>query len=63
YPGDVFGHVSLMTKLKNGKHQTQAIALTESEIWFLSFAQFQQLMQKYPEIEHLINSQLAEDIN
>jgi transcriptional regulator with AAA-type ATPase domain len=61
--GDLFGYVSLMTNLENGKHQTQAISLTESEIWFLSLTQFRQLTQQYPEIEHLLNAQLAEDLN
>jgi transcriptional regulator with AAA-type ATPase domain len=61
--GELFGYVSLMANLEKGKHQTQAIALTESEIWFLSLAHFCQLIQKYPEIEHLLNTQLAEDLN
>ncbi|MEB3309338.1 MAG: cyclic nucleotide-binding domain-containing protein [Snowella sp.] len=61
--GDLFGYVSWMTNLDKGTYQNQAIALTDSEIGFLAIAQFQQLMQDHPEIEHLLNSQLAADLN
>ena len=59
--GELFGYVSLMANLPNGQHQTQAIALTASEIWFLPQAQFRQLMQQYIELEHLFNGLLAQD--
>ena len=61
--GDLFGYVSLMANPENGKHQTQAIAINASEIWFLPLAQFRQLMQQHTEIEHLLNALLAEDLN
>ncbi len=61
--GDLFGYVTLIAKLKEGKHQTQAIAVTKSEIWFLPQAKFWQLMQQYPEMEHLFNTLLAQDLN
>lgn len=61
--GELFGYVSLMASPDNSQHQTQAIALTASEIWFLPQAQFQQLMQQYPAIEHVFNALLAQDLN
>jgi transcriptional regulator with AAA-type ATPase domain/ferredoxin len=61
--GDLFGYVTLIAKLKEGKHQTQAIAITNSEIWFLPQARFWQLMQQHPELEHLFNTLLAQDLN
>lgn len=61
--GELFGYASLMANPENGRHQTQAIALTASEIWFLPQAQFHQLMQQYSELEHLFNALLAQDLN
>ncbi|MBE9109214.1 cyclic nucleotide-binding domain-containing protein [Nodosilinea sp. LEGE 07298] len=61
--GDLFGYVSLMAQGDRGQHQTQAIALTACELWFLPQAQFRQLMQQYAEIEHLFNGLLAQDLN
>jgi transcriptional regulator with AAA-type ATPase domain/ferredoxin len=61
--GELFGYVTLIAKLKEGKHQTQAIAITNSEIWFLPQARFWQLMQQHPELEHLFNTLLAQDLN
>lgn len=61
--GDLFGYVTLIVKLKDGKHQTQAIAVTNSEIWFLPQARFWELMQQHPEMEHLFNTLLAQDLN
>ena len=61
--GDLFGYVTLIAQLQEGKHQTQAIAVTDSEIWFLPQAQFGQLMQQHPEMEHLFNTLLAQDLN
>lgn len=61
--GELFGYVSLMANPENGSHQTQATALTASEIWFLPQAQFRQLIQQYAEIEHLFNALLAQDLN
>jgi transcriptional regulator with AAA-type ATPase domain len=52
-----------MANPENSRHQTQAIALTTSEIWFLPEAQFRQLMQQYAEIERLFNALLAQDLN
>ncbi|MGG6293768.1 cyclic nucleotide-binding domain-containing protein [Leptolyngbya sp. AN02str] len=63
HAGELFGYVSLMANPENSRHQTQAIALTASEIWFLPQAQFRQLMQQYAEIEHLFNALLAQDLN
>ncbi|MBW4468344.1 MAG: cyclic nucleotide-binding domain-containing protein [Pegethrix bostrychoides GSE-TBD4-15B] len=61
--GELFGYVSLMANPKNGSHQTQAIALTASEIWFLPEARFRQLMQQYAEFERMFNTLLAQDLN
>ncbi|WP_017301603.1 cyclic nucleotide-binding domain-containing protein [Nodosilinea nodulosa] len=61
--GDLFGYVSLMANPDHGRHQTQAIALTASELWFLPQAQFHQLLQQYADIEHLFNALLAQDLN
>jgi transcriptional regulator with AAA-type ATPase domain/NAD-dependent dihydropyrimidine dehydrogenase PreA subunit len=61
--GEPFGYVSLMANPEIGRHQTQAIALTASEIWFLPQAQFHQLMQQSIELEHLFNALLAQDLN
>jgi len=61
--GELFGYVSLMATPKNSRHQTQAIALTASEIWFLPEAQFRQLMQQYAEFERMFNTLLAQDLN
>ncbi|MGA7931938.1 MAG: cyclic nucleotide-binding domain-containing protein, partial [Kovacikia sp.] len=61
--GELFGYVSLMATPENGRHQTQAIALTASEIWFLPEARFRQLMQQYAEFERLFNTLLAQDLN
>lgn len=61
--GDLFGYVSLMANPENSRHQTRAIALTVSEIWFLPQAQFRELMQQYTDIEHLFNALLAQDLN
>ena len=61
--GDIFGYVSLMANPEKGQHQTQAIALTASEIWLLPEAQFRQLMQQYAEFERMFNTLLAQDLN
>ncbi len=61
--GELFGYVSLMANPENSRHQTQAIALTASEIWFLPQAQFRQLMQQYVEFERMFNTLLAQDLN
>lgn len=63
HAGDLFGYVSLMANLENGRHQTQAIALIPSKIYFLPRDRFRQLIQQYSEIEHLLNSLLADDLN
>ena len=60
--GDLFGYVTLISRLNEGKHQTQAIAITTSEIWFLPQSQFGQLMEQHREMEHLFNTLLAEDL-
>jgi len=61
--GELFGYVSLLANPDSARHQTQAIALTASEIWFLPQPQFRQLMQQYAELEHLFNALLAQDLN
>ncbi len=61
--GDLFGYVSLMAQGDHGQHQTQAIALTACELWFLPQAQFRPLMQQYADLEHLFNGLLAQDLN
>ena len=61
--GDLFGYVSLMAQGDRGQHQTQAIALTACELWFLPQAQFRQLIQDYADLEHLFNGLLAQDLN
>ncbi len=61
--GELFGYVSLLANPDSARHQTQAIALTASEIWFLPQSQFRHLLQQYPELEHLFNGLLAQDLN
>jgi len=61
--GELFGYVSLLANPGSAQHQTQAIALTASEIWFLPQRLLRQLTQQYTEIEHLFNTVLAEDLN
>lgn len=61
--GDLFGYVSLMAQGERGQHQTQAIALTACDLWFLPQAQFRQIMQQYADLEHLLNGLLAQDLN
>ncbi|OLP20491.1 RNA polymerase subunit sigma-54 [Leptolyngbya sp. 'hensonii'] len=61
--GELFGYASLMAIPENGRHQTQAITLTASEIWFLPEAEFRQLMQQYAEFERMFNTLLAQDLN
>jgi CRP-like cAMP-binding protein len=61
--GDLFGYVSLMAQGDRGQHQTQAIALTACELWFLPQAQFHQLMGQYADLERLFNGLLAQDLN
>lgn len=61
--GEMFGYVSLMSTPEESQHQTQAIALTASELLFLPAAQFQQLMNQYTEIKQLFNTILAQDLN
>lgn len=61
--GELFGYVSLLANPDSARHQTQAIALTVSEIWFLPQPRFRQLMQQYAELDHLFNALLAQDLN
>jgi transcriptional regulator with AAA-type ATPase domain/NAD-dependent dihydropyrimidine dehydrogenase PreA subunit len=61
--GELFGYVSLMANPEKARHQTQAIALTASEIWLLPEAHFRQFMQHYPEFERMFNTLLAQDLN
>lgn len=52
-----------MANPENSRHQTQAMALTASEIWFLPEAKFRQFMQHYAEFERMFNTLLAQDLN
>jgi transcriptional regulator with AAA-type ATPase domain len=61
--GDLFGYVSLMGSADHGIHQTQAVALSASEVWFVPQAVFHQLMQRHPEFERLLNTLLVQDLN
>lgn len=61
--GDLFGHVSLMGGADHGIHQTQAVALSASEIGFVPQVVCHRLMQQHPEFEHLLNTLLVQDLN
>ncbi len=60
--GDLFGYAALMTDPGTATYQTTAITLTAGELWFLPQADFRQLVQQHPAIEHVINALLAEDL-
>lgn len=60
--GELFGYIPLIGESGNGTYQANAIALTKSEILFLSHSDFQQLLRQFPEIQGTINSFLSEDL-
>ncbi|MFB2838146.1 cyclic nucleotide-binding domain-containing protein [Floridanema evergladense] len=60
--GELFGYVPLIGDSENGTYQASAIAISKSEILFLSRSDFEQLLSKYPEIQGTINSFLAQDL-
>ncbi|WP_200324799.1 sigma 54-interacting transcriptional regulator [Sphaerospermopsis aphanizomenoides] len=62
HPGDLFGYTLIANEVE-GTYQTNAIALTKSEIWFLPKAAFQHLIVAHPSIQQVIHSQLAQDLN
>lgn len=61
-PGDLFGY-TLVARAMDGCYQTRAIALTGSEILFLSQAAFQTLTATYPELQELIHALVSQDLN
>ncbi|WP_199331139.1 MULTISPECIES: cyclic nucleotide-binding domain-containing protein [unclassified Calothrix] len=61
HAGDLFGYVLIANGVE-GTYQTNAIALTKCQILFLPKAAFQKLIAEFPEIEHLIHSQLSQDL-
>lgn len=60
--GELFGHISLGMLGETTTCRTGAIAITKSEIWFLSRERFEQLKTEYPEINSAINTLLAQDL-
>ncbi|MBW4590965.1 MAG: sigma 54-interacting transcriptional regulator, partial [Aetokthonos hydrillicola CCALA 1050] len=60
-PGDLFDY-TLIANVAEGTYQTSAIAITDSEVLFLPKAAFDALIVKYPSIQQVIQSQLAEDL-
>jgi transcriptional regulator with AAA-type ATPase domain/NAD-dependent dihydropyrimidine dehydrogenase PreA subunit len=61
--GELFGHVPLVANSENATYQASAIALTTSEIFFLSQLDFRYLIARYPEIQQIINALLAQDLS
>ena len=60
--GDLLGYIPLVEASTQAKYQASAIALTTSEIWFLRQADFEHLLQTFPEMQSLINQLLAQDL-
>lgn len=60
--GDLFGY-TLVVNAVEGAYQTNAIALTPSEIWFLPKAVFQRLITKFPAIQQKMQSLLSQDLH
>ncbi|PSN14019.1 RNA polymerase subunit sigma-54 [filamentous cyanobacterium CCP5] len=60
--GDMFGYVPLVSASDLITYQASAIALTASEIWFLRQADFDHLIDTYPEIQTPISQLLAQDL-
>ncbi len=60
--GDLFGY-TLVASAMEGPYQTNAIALTPCEIWFLPRAVFQRLIAEYPLLQQTIQSQLSQDLH
>jgi transcriptional regulator with AAA-type ATPase domain len=59
--GDLFGHM-LVAHTVAGSYQTTAIALTSSEIYFLSKEAFQSLICQYPLIQQILHSFISSDL-
>lgn len=59
--GDIFGYLPLMTP-QTPNYQTSAIALSPSELWFLSQQDFQHLRHTYPQIPTLLDQALIESL-
>ncbi|HEY9835023.1 MAG TPA: cyclic nucleotide-binding domain-containing protein, partial [Stenomitos sp.] len=62
HAGELFGY-TLVASSDEGTYQTNAIALTASEILFLPQAQFRQLVRDYPEIQQVLHSLLMQDLD
>lgn len=60
--GELFGYVPVINRQEHACYQASAIALSASEIWFLSQADFEQLSQAYTEIQGIFNQFLTQDL-
>ncbi len=60
--GDLFGY-TLVANSAAGTYQTNAIALTDCEIWFLPQTAFQTLIREYPSFQEIIHSLVSQDLN
>lgn len=60
--GELFGYVPIINRQEHACYQASAIALSASEIWFLSQADFEQLSQAYTEIQGIFNQYLTQDL-
>lgn len=60
--GELFGYIPLMGESVNDTYQANAIALSKSEMWFISRSDFLQLLATYPEIHGTINYFFSQDL-
>ncbi len=60
--GELFGYLPLMDDLAETTYQANAIALTESELWFLPKSHLQTLLKDYPDLQTILNHFLIQDI-
>jgi len=60
--GELFGYIPLMGESVNATYQANAIALSKSEMWFISRSDFLQLLATYPEIHGTINYFFSQDL-
>ncbi|NEO27429.1 MAG: cyclic nucleotide-binding domain-containing protein, partial [Kamptonema sp. SIO4C4] len=59
--GDLFGYAPLIQR-DTSHYQSNAITLTQSELWFLSQDNLQQCLQTYPQIQQIFTQILAEHL-
>lgn len=60
--GELFGYVPVINRQEHACYQASAIALSASEIWFLSQADFEKLSRAYIEIQGIFNQFLTQDL-